>query len=144
MNLAFDKRLRTMNDSMCKSLLTLRTVGRLAYNEAGHPMVIPMNFRFWDDEIVMRSDAGAKLDYLSGSPVAFEIDAFDGYGAWGWSVVASGHIEDITDRIDDAALLARDMPVWPLPPGEHEHWLMLKVERVTGRVFGHPPEFGVL
>ncbi len=141
MSTTHQQQLRAMNDGMCRRLLESHNTGRLAFVEGGWPVVMPMNFRYFDGSIVMRTGTGSKLTHVPNTAAAIEIDGVGEYGQWGWSVLASGYALDVTDTLDRSSVLARDLPIWPMAPGTHEHWLLIAVERLTGRFFGEPPNF---
>ena len=83
-----------IDDEECRTLLT-RTgasgrVGRLAMDREGAPYVIPVNFSFHDELILLRLKPGFVAYNLDGATVTFEIDHVDPFskrpGASRWRV----------------------------------------------------------
>ena len=68
------------------------------------------------------------------SHAAFEVDSFDRVCRSGWSVLVTGHLEEVS------WYQARDMErvqallVEPWAPGERNLWLRLRPSFVTGRI----------
>jgi uncharacterized protein len=123
----------------CLRLLGSDDIGRIAVVAGGAPSVFPVNYALDGDAIVFRTDAGTKLDAGPRAPVCFEVDAFDRAARIGWSVMAVGRLEEVTER--DAHTLERlqDLPIVPWAGGAKAHWMRLVPERVTGRRVGPPP-----
>jgi uncharacterized protein len=116
----------------CMALLAGDEIGRLAVIDFGAPLVFPVNYALDGEHIVMRTDPGTKLDRGVPSRACFEIDAFDRATRSGWSVIASGRLEEVT-RFDPAFRHLSDLEVTPWAAGDKHHWLRLVPERVTGR-----------
>src|SRR6266536_1825270 len=80
----------------CVDFLSREEVGRIAWVTDGRPTLVPVNYA-WDGEaIVVRSDLGLKLSELLDSEVAFEIDHLDPIRKEGWSVVVRGVAHGVT------------------------------------------------
>ena len=117
----------------CLRLLAGHEVGRLVVVAGGTPSVFPVNYGLDGAEIVFRSDPGTKVDAGLRGPVCLEIDAFDRSTRSGWSVVATGRLEEVTpyDSVDSQKV--RQLPVQPWVGGTKSHWLRLVPHRITGR-----------
>jgi nitroimidazol reductase NimA-like FMN-containing flavoprotein (pyridoxamine 5'-phosphate oxidase superfamily) len=96
----------------CRRLLELAgasgEVGRLGVNREGPPYIIPVNFSFCDDQILIRLGPGFAAYHLNGETVTFEIDHVEPYAKQGWSVAAQG-----TARLlpyEEVARLGRNVP----------------------------------
>lgn len=89
--------------------------------------------------VLVRTGAGTKLSDIPLTIVAFEVDAADPAGTWGWSVLAQGPAFDITDSLDDHSESLRHLPVDPRAPGDKPHWLKVSAYRLSGRRFGEVP-----
>lgn len=117
----------------CLRLLATQEIGRLAFVIGGHPDVLPVNYCLDGDAIVVRTDAGRKLEGLSRSPVAFEVDEIDRAGHAGWSVVVHGQAQEVTpyDRTDVVQRLA----ALPLQPwvGDKAHTVRIVLASISGR-----------
>ena len=116
----------------CLRLLGAHHVGRVAFVDGGHPMVLPVNYVLDGEAVVFRTDEGAKLtSAMRGAVVAFEIDDAEPIGHTGWSVVLSGRAEDITDPVELNRV--RKLPLRPWAKGAKSHWIRIPAERLTGR-----------
>lgn len=124
-----------LSEHDCWSLLETHTFGRLAIIVHAQPRVFPVNYVAAERTIVVRTAPGTKLTYGPGRHVCFEIDGYEETGGRGWSVMAAGLLEDITDSTESRAIRLRKLPVRPQAPGERQHWLALTPEEVTGRGF---------
>ena len=142
---AFDEtggggRLTVLSEAECRTLLARHSLGRLGFaSEEGWPVILPVNYVFDEPSIVVRTGAGTKLSDIPLTIVAFEVDAADPAGTWGWSVLAQGPAFDITDSLDDYSGSLRHLPVDPRAPGDKPHWLKISASRLSGRRFGEVP-----
>jgi hypothetical protein len=134
------KRLTELSAAESETLLRTHRLGRFVFAHEGWPVVIPVNYVFEDPTVVIRTAVGAKLSSAPFHAVAFEIDAADPCGAWGWSVLAQGPAFDITETTDERSEYLRSLPVSPWPVGVHDHWLTMCALRLSGRRFGPVPE----
>lgn len=129
-----------LSEQECLALLRTHSLGRLGFvGEEGWPVILPVNYAFDEPSIVVRTGAGTKLDDIPLTMVAFEVDAADPDGAWGWSVLAQGPAFDITDSVDEYSAALRHLPVDPRAPGDKPHWLKISARRISGRCFGEVP-----
>jgi len=119
----------------CWTHLKGRGFGRLAIVIEGVPRIFPMNYACADGTIVFRTEAGAKLRHGPGALACLEIDGYDPREAIGWSVMAIGRLEDVTDGSDERSVRLRAVPLVPSAPGERRHWLALEVGELSGRFF---------
>ena len=113
-------------------------IGRLAViAPGGAPMIFPVNYVLDNKSIVFRTAAGTKLDAGPRSRACFEVDCFDHDRRSGWSVVASGRLEEVTHY--DSATFERvsRLPVDPWADGEKPHWMRLVADRFSGREVTH-------
>jgi nitroimidazol reductase NimA-like FMN-containing flavoprotein (pyridoxamine 5'-phosphate oxidase superfamily) len=103
--MALRHELEILGRDQCLDLLRTVRVGRLVFTEQARPAVQPVNFRVWQNDIVIRVASGAKLAAAVGNlVVAFETDELDPELRTGWSVTVVGHAQRITDVGDLAAL----------------------------------------
>jgi nitroimidazol reductase NimA-like FMN-containing flavoprotein (pyridoxamine 5'-phosphate oxidase superfamily) len=100
-------------------------------------MIFPVNYVLDEKAIVFRTAAGTKLDAGPRSRACFEVDCFDRDRRSGWSVVASGRLEEVTHY--DSAMFerVRRLPIEPWADGEKRHWMRLVADRITGRAVTH-------
>lgn len=127
--------LTELSEKECWDLLGAHDLGRLAIVAGEAPLIFPINYTAHDGAVLFQTAPGSKLTHGPGSRAAFEIDGYDGRSACGWSVVATGVLQDISDATDQVAMTLRSVPVWPMAPGPRSHRLALYVETVSGRRF---------
>jgi uncharacterized protein len=124
-----------LSEERCWTYLRGQLLGRLAIVVAGRPEIFPVNYAAGEGSIVFRTAPGTKLECGPNSVACFEIDGYDPHSREGWSVVAVGQLEEITDAGDARSLTLRQLRVDPLAPGARLHWIALHIEQVTGRHF---------
>ena len=117
----------------CKQRLAQDVIGRVAVVIGATPMIYPVNYALDGDALVMRTMPASRLDVGQGL-AAFEVDRFDRAGQSGWSVLVTGHLEEVTrDQAEEMARLQAS-PVVPWPVGERDLWLRLRPSFITGRI----------
>jgi len=90
-------RWQELTKSECFELLARERLGRVAVVDDRGPVVFPVNFVLDRHMVVLRTDAGTKLDAaIRGSRVAFEIDGTDSVRHTGWSVLVRGEAIEVT------------------------------------------------
>ena len=127
-----DNGLEILSPEQCHDLLRRGTVGRVAVTVAALPAIFPVNYAVLDDRIVLLTGEGTKLRAaLERAVVAFQIDHIDEVNASGWSVMAVGLAEEMTDpdEIREASLLG----LHPFAAGERSHFVKIRPEFVSGR-----------
>lgn len=124
-----------MTEDECWSHVKGALLGRVAMVAAGRPHVFPVNYAIHEQWIVFRTGPGTKLSHGPRSSCCFEVDGYDPHSLEGWSVMAFGRLEDITEATDDAAAALRGTDVRPVAPGPKAHWMAVKVDEITGRRF---------
>jgi nitroimidazol reductase NimA-like FMN-containing flavoprotein (pyridoxamine 5'-phosphate oxidase superfamily) len=127
--------LMTLGESECWALVEANDVGRLAIIVNGRPEVFPVNYMAREGAVVFRTASGTKLEYGQGSHCCFEVDDWNDRTGAGWSVMVQGVLTDITDATDAQAESLRQLSVYPLAPGRHDHVVVLIADRVSGRRF---------
>ncbi len=125
--------LEMLDREECLRLLATQEIGRLAFVIGGHPDVLPVNYSLDGDAIVIRTDSGRKLEGVSRSAVAFEVDEIDRTRHAGWSVVVHGMAQEVTpyDRQDVVQRMA-GLPLHPWA-GEKVHTVRLAPTSISGR-----------
>ncbi|MFB7462301.1 helix-turn-helix domain-containing protein [Streptomyces sp. NPDC056224] len=131
-----DAELIALTDADCRHLLFTHGVGRVAVVTPGGPAIFPVNYVMAGNEIAFRTSEEAALAGTAGTEVAFEVDHIDEAMKEGWSVMAVGEVEGVTDAAGKQRLdaIARSMP-WA--GGERTHWMKLTPTRLTGRRVVH-------
>jgi nitroimidazol reductase NimA-like FMN-containing flavoprotein (pyridoxamine 5'-phosphate oxidase superfamily) len=122
-----------LDRDQCLRLLADDEIGRLAVIAGNTPAIFPVNYALDGDTIVFRTDPGTKLAHGPRGRASFEVDRFDRAGCAGWSVVATGRLEEVTQY--DAATFARvrRLAIDPWAGGDKLHWMRLVPDRITGR-----------
>lgn len=114
----------------CWQLLADAPVGRVAFNEAGEPTVLPVNHAVVGHRIVFRTLRGSLLhEALMAEPVAFQVDSFDAVERTGWSVLVRG-VADLAE--DPQQLEALELYPWA-DSVEREDWVQIRAEEISGR-----------
>lgn len=128
--------LEILSKAECDRLLGEGTIGRIAFVSAGEPAIVPVNYRFHDGSIVLRTARGEKLDAAAlEAPVAFEIDAWDPEEHTGWSVLVRGRAEEVDGPEEIAELDALGLRPWANAP-EQRLWIRIRRLETTGRRVG--------
>jgi nitroimidazol reductase NimA-like FMN-containing flavoprotein (pyridoxamine 5'-phosphate oxidase superfamily) len=127
--------IEVLGSDECKRLLAQDVVGRVAVVIGTTPMIFPVNYALDGDDIVMRTMPGSRLDVGQGH-AAFEVDSFDRTTESGWSVLVTGHLEEVTwyQAKDIARLQA--LTVVPWAAGDRNLWLRLRPGFIAGRIVG--------
>jgi nitroimidazol reductase NimA-like FMN-containing flavoprotein (pyridoxamine 5'-phosphate oxidase superfamily) len=128
-----DSRLDVLGREECLGLLASDVIGRLGVVAGNTALVLPVNYALDGETVVFRTDPGTKLDQGPRARSSFEVDRFDREQRTGWSVVATGRLEEVTPY--DAATFdrVRRLVVDPWVGGEQAHWMRLLPDRLTGR-----------
>lgn len=117
----------------CLELLAGSNVGRIAVVDGDQPVILPVNYAYTDDGIIVNTDVGVKLEAGRQRLVAFEIDEIDPNDKTGWSVLVKGHAYDVTETIDERSERLRVVPVDTWAPGPHARRMVIGLTTVTGR-----------
>ncbi|AZM87930.1 MULTISPECIES: helix-turn-helix domain-containing protein [Streptomyces] len=131
-----DTALVPLEEEECRMLLGTHGVGRIAVFTPEGPAVLPVNYMVVGTAIVFRTAAEALAARAAGTEIAFEIDNIDDVTAGGWSVLAVGELQAVTDpeEIQHLTTTARSHP-WA--GGPRTHWMKLAPLRLTGRRVVH-------
>ena len=130
-----------MSEHECLLLLRTHHLGRLGLvDREVRPLIFPVNYVFEEGVVVFRTGKGSKLDLAPGSPVCFEIDGWAAGAGIGWSVIVKGTAHDFTEPRGMPTARLRNLPVRPVAPGAHDHWIGIVAEEITGRRFAVDPD----
>ncbi len=131
--------LRELSYAECRALLVRQQTGRVAVATPDGPHIIPLNFSVVDESIVFRTTPFSVLaTYGRNAKLAFEVDHFRDEQQFGWSVVARGRADVVTDAAD----LAHIRQIWPPYPwvdGARNLHFRLPFTELTGRSVGQVP-----
>ncbi len=118
--------------SECRRLIAPGGIGRIAFGTVSGPVVLPVNFAYFDDTLVVRTAEGTVIDGHADGPVALEVDRIDEALCQGWSVLVRGQAH----RVAHPAELRRvqeEAAVWPWPGGDREVYVRITLGTITGR-----------
>ena len=118
----------------CLALLRSRNLGRVGFEYEQRPMILPVNYRVIANGVVFRAAPGSTLSAaLMRARDAFEVDEAESDGRSGWSVLVVGQATELTD--DASVREARALAVSPWAPGEHDHFIVVPADEISGRRF---------
>lgn len=124
--------LELLPEDECRRLLHTQRIGRVAFDLSGTPVVVPVNYTVYEDTIVFRTGAGAKLRAaIEGRLVAFEVDDIDPVYHRGWSVLVVGPAAEV--RYPEELERLRSLPVRPWAEGTRDHLVRVPCDVCTGR-----------
>jgi nitroimidazol reductase NimA-like FMN-containing flavoprotein (pyridoxamine 5'-phosphate oxidase superfamily) len=127
--------IEVLGSDECKGLLAQDVIGRVAVVSGGTPTILPVNYALDGDDIVMRTLPGSRLDLGQGH-AAFEVDSFDRASRSGWSVLVTGHLEEVTWYQAKDMTRLQALPLVPWAVGDRNLWLRLRPGFITGRIVG--------
>lgn len=125
--------LEVLSADECWELLASTPIGRVAFVDAGEPVVFPVTHGVHGRSVVFRSGSGTKLEAASmAQPVAFEVDGWDHDRRVGWSVLARGVGETVYDEDEIEAFAASGVEPW-IAAAAAGTWIRLRVDEISGR-----------
>ena len=120
----------------CLRLLAGGVSGRIALSSPNGPHIIPINYAVIDDAVIVRTSPYSLLGtYGRDTMLAFEVDWFDHARQRGWSVVARGRGEVVTDAREIEHIRDTREPR-PWASGARNLYLRLRWSELTGRRIG--------
>jgi hypothetical protein len=115
-------------------LLESTPIGRIGFVVDGHPLVLPVNFKWHEGTVVFRTLEGMKLDAAAkGQAVCFEVDRWDAAKRSGWSVVVIGTAREVTNWAEREQLENIGLVPWATGKGR-PIWVRIDPEEISGRV----------
>lgn len=125
-----------LSQEQCELLLSSGVTGRVAVSSPDGPHLVPVNYSVVGHALIVRTSPYSVLGtYGRGSMLAFEVDWFDHERWRGWSVVARGRADVVTD----SAVLERIRTTWepqPWAAGARNLYLRLPWTEISGRQLG--------
>ncbi|RKT57239.1 pyridoxamine 5'-phosphate oxidase family protein [Saccharothrix australiensis] len=123
--------LQVLSREECLELLATTAVGRLVFTDRALPMVHPVVYALDGESVVLRVPEGSKTLVARDTIVAFQIDDVRPDLSKGWSVMAVGHVTEVSDE----ALLTRlrDLPLPSRGVTDRDHYLRVALEVLSGR-----------
>jgi uncharacterized protein len=123
--------LEILDRKSCLELLAGAHVGRIALSVGALPVVLPVNFTMLDDDVLIRTAPGSKLDAApTNAVVAFEADQIDAIYHSGWSVLVQGVAAEITDPVELERARRAPLTAWS---GVAGRFLRVATQLVSGR-----------
>ena len=120
----------------CERLLRGGVAGRVALSTPNGPHIVPVNYSVVDAAIIFRTTPYSVLGtYGRNAQLAFEIDYMDYEGQRGWSVIARGRGDAVSNPRD----IQRIREVWPPRPwadGPRNMYFRLPWSELSGRRLG--------
>ena len=121
----------------CERLLRAGVVGRVALSTPDGPHIIPLNYSVVDDAIIFQTSPYSLLGtYGRNAQLAFEVDYFDYPDHRGWSVVARGRGDTISDPSDVQRVREQWAPR-PWADGHRHLFFRLRWTELSGRRLGN-------
>ena len=123
-----------LDQARCVDLLESTPIGRIGFVDDGVPLVLPVNFAWFDDGIVFRTLEGKKLAAAAAAQtVCFEVDHWDPADHTGWSVVVTGTAREVTqwaeyEELERIGLVPWDRDQW------RPFWIRIDPDAITGRL----------
>lgn len=126
--------LAVIEEDRCVELIQSTPIGRIGFWVDGGPLVLPVNFAWFQDSVVFRTLEGQKLAAAAeGQAVCFEVDHWDAADHSGWSVVVAGRARAIDGWAEIEQL--ENIGLVPWARGEwRPFWVRVEPESITGRV----------
>lgn len=126
-------RLLDLDVRECRALLSTHGVGRVAVSAPdGRPAVVPVNYEVVEDAIAFRTAPDSVPAAAVGKEIAFEVDHVDEAMSEGWSVLAVGPAQVVTEP-DAVRRLTQGAHATPWAGGEREMWVSIRPTTLTGR-----------
>jgi nitroimidazol reductase NimA-like FMN-containing flavoprotein (pyridoxamine 5'-phosphate oxidase superfamily) len=127
-------RMGVIDDEACIELVRSTPIGRIGFMSDGWPLVLPVNFAWYEGSIVFRTIEGQKLAAAAErQPVCFEVDRWDATTRSGWSVVIRGTANEVTDWAEIAHLENIGLAPWSKEKWR-PLWVRVDPSEISGRV----------
>ena len=128
--------LRELSYAECRALLVRQRAGRVAVATPDGPHIIPLNYSVVDESIVFRTTPFSVLaTYGRNAKLAFEVDHFHDEHRLGWSVVARGRADVVSDP-EELNRIRRICAPLPWADGARNLYFRLDWKELSGRALG--------
>lgn len=125
----FPGHLKELSLEECQEELAQHQVGRVAYCGADGPVVVPVNYVWDGDGVLLRISPHSTLaQELRSGTAAFQVDEFDDYTQSGWSVLVRGPAAYV-----DAADHPSAEHLFPWAEGQRTLHVRIAAREVSGR-----------
>jgi uncharacterized protein len=123
-----------MSRSRCQELLESQSIGRVAWQAADGPQILPVTYACYDGTIIFRtSPYGVLSELVRPTDVALEIDELDQESRQAWSVVVQGRAQGVAEPDQLVRMWAVDRVV-PWASGVRNVFIQIIPQRITGRL----------
>ncbi len=134
------ERLEVLSREQCRDLLASVPVSRVAFCLDGVPTVLPVNHVVDAWSVAFRTSYGSTLNSaVRGQRVAIEADEWDAERRTGWSVLARGPAEHVTDQDRIRRLEGFDLDVWA-DGVDRSRWVRVPLDDLSGRRIPAPDD----
>jgi len=124
--------LEVLSPAECLALLRLNSLGRIGLSFGALPVVLPVNYVFEEDEVLVATRRGTAISSAThNAVVAFEVDQIDLASGEGWSVLVQGLTREVTDPEHIAADRLAPLARW-VEPGDRRYFT-ISADLVSGR-----------
>lgn len=126
-------RFTELSRERCLELLETHTVGRIAWQSADGPQILPVTYAYFNGSVAFRtSPYGVLSELIRPSSVAFEVDELDQQRRTGWSVVVRGRAQAVAEPAELTDLWSIKGLV-PWASGVRGLFIRVTPTRVSGR-----------
>jgi nitroimidazol reductase NimA-like FMN-containing flavoprotein (pyridoxamine 5'-phosphate oxidase superfamily) len=123
-----------ISSTRCQELLESRSIGRVAWQAADGPQILPVTYAWHDGTIIFRtSPHGVLSELVRPTDVALEIDELDPDSRRGWSVVVHGRAQGVAEP-DQLVRMWTVGGVVPWASGIRNVFIQIIPRRITGRM----------
>jgi uncharacterized protein len=123
-----------ISPARCEELLESQSIGRVAWQAADGPQILPVTYAWYEGTIIFRTSPYSVLSELvRPTEVALEIDDLDQKSRRGWSVVVQGRAQGVAEP-DRLVRMWTVGGVVPWASGVRNVFIQIVPHRVTGRV----------
>ena len=123
-----------LDDATCVELLESTPIGRIGFSTGDELLVLPVNFKWYENSVVFRTLEGQKLAAAAEHQhVCFEVDEWDARKRTGWSVVVQGVAREVTNWAEDARLDEIGLVPWAKEEWR-PIWVRIEPTMISGRV----------
>jgi len=129
---AATRRAEPLTLAECRRLIAPGGIGRIALVTTSGLLIFPVNYAFVAETIIIRTGAGSAIAAHASDCVAFEVDRIDDALAQGWSVLVRGRAHPVLRPGEHRKLMA-STGLRPWPEGEHELFIRIVPDHITGR-----------
>ena len=123
--------LETLSRDQCEGHLLAGGVGRVVFSTKRGPVALPVNFAFFDGQVVFRTEATASVIDALGAVVGFEVDRIDNAMSEGWSVLVTGRGEAVEGPSEREELASLRIEPWA--GGDRETFVRIRADEISGR-----------